>query len=248
MSNTISTINITKFNEIYTGKSILLCIFYIEPPVTKPIMIKNQPTPRYHTAITPGIQTSGIKTLIKICLTNKTHPKWYVYCIWVFPKMGVPQNRLFIMENPIKMHDLGVPLFSETSISMNLEDHPSLPRTCKWLITPKWPGFHGGVIDHSSTWNLKMAFPSPGDSVVRAWNFTINCWGSMFGNSGNVSILERNDSYHNHPHKKKWEVTWPLDDFYAFKKNCFWGSRLVFDWIPQRKLTVLPTRDRGSLR
>ena len=33
---------------------------------------------------------------------------------WVFPKIGVPQNGLFIMENPIKMDDLEVPLFLET--------------------------------------------------------------------------------------------------------------------------------------
>ena len=33
----------------------------------------------------------------------------------MFPKMGVPQNGSFIMEPPIKMEDLGVPLFSETS-------------------------------------------------------------------------------------------------------------------------------------
>ena len=33
---------------------------------------------------------------------------------WMFPKIVVPQNGWFIIENPIKMGDLGVPLFSET--------------------------------------------------------------------------------------------------------------------------------------
>ena len=40
-----------------------------------------------------------------------------VESIWVFPKIGVPHNGRFIMENPIKMDDLEVPLFSATSIS-----------------------------------------------------------------------------------------------------------------------------------
>ena len=45
------------------------------------------------------------------------------YDIWVFPKIGVPQNGWFIMENPIKMDDLGVPPFKETPIS----EHNCLP-------------------------------------------------------------------------------------------------------------------------
>ena len=34
--------------------------------------------------------------------------------------MGVPPNGWFIRENPIKMVDLGVPLFQETSILLRL--------------------------------------------------------------------------------------------------------------------------------
>ena len=47
--------------------------------------------------------------------------------IWMFPKIGVPKNWWFIMENPIKMADLGVPLLGNTHIYIPFMNH-------SWII------------------------------------------------------------------------------------------------------------------
>ena len=51
-----------------------------------------------------GSLICGNKNFSRVCCLSK----------WLFPKIVVPQNEWFILENPMKMDDLGIPLFLET--------------------------------------------------------------------------------------------------------------------------------------
>ena len=73
-------------------------------------------------------------------LPAKNNTIWMEFWIWVFPKIGVPQNGWFTIENPIKMDDLGVPLFSETSISNHILCPLGCPETTK-IQAHRFSGF-----------------------------------------------------------------------------------------------------------
>ena len=160
--------------------------------------------------------------------------------IWVFPKIGVPQNGWFTMENHIKIHDLGAPLFLEAPIwsatfqefdrnPLGTNHHQSSlsPWPPRWSEDPRWdlqvpisPSQqvkHCQALDRIDIFSWKVLF------------FLTKCWTKVQG---------------------KLEIFWICQFLESFCRDGFFSSMKAISWngnIWFKQVDDLPWRKESPI-